>query len=238
MKNVTYFFPLSNGLDFTLIDAEDYEKIKNQKWHLHHDRKRPDNLKYARKRYGNGHILLHRLILNPHKLKQVDHINGNGLDNRRENLRIVTGNENGQNRHHPRSSQYPGVCFCKQTGKWISQVQYDNKKYWLGRFNTSKEAQAEYQNAYNALINGEKVIIKKPNFTSRFKGVSWNKNVQKWQVHITINKKSKNLGYFKSEEAASLAYIKKAVKISEIIQERYIGILDSDVIKSMRRCLK
>jgi hypothetical protein len=65
-------------------------------------------------------ILMHREILEASEGIEVDHINGNGLDNRRENLRLVTLQQNRQNRSRGRNNQtgYKGVTFDKKSGKW------------------------------------------------------------------------------------------------------------------------
>lgn len=67
----------------------------------------------------------------------TDHINGDRLDNRRDNIRLTTKLGNAQNKdHHP----YRGTVFHKETGKWVSQVSVKNKTTYLGIFSTREEA--------------------------------------------------------------------------------------------------
>ena len=72
---------------------------------------------------------MHRVILNAPKGEFVDHINGDPLDNRRENLRLCTKSTNAMNmRKHRGASQYKGVS--KQKGHWRTQIWKDNKKIY------------------------------------------------------------------------------------------------------------
>lgn len=77
---------------------------------------------------------------------QIDHINGNGLDDRIENLRQVTASENSKNlrMHKGNTSGFCGVRFCKSYGKWQARIGKDN----LGYFNS-------YEDAVSARIKGE-----------------------------------------------------------------------------------
>lgn len=96
--------------------------------------------------------LLHRVILGRMlgrdllRREQVDHINLNGLDNRRENLRLATPGQNHQNRGAQRNniSGYKGVVWDKDRRKWQSRIAVDGKRYFLGRFDTPELAHAAY----------------------------------------------------------------------------------------------
>ncbi len=82
-------------------------------------------------------MVMARVIGRPlERAEFVDHINGNTLDNRRENLRVCSNAENLRNRRKPPSdnkSGVMGVMFCKQTGKWAAELRLARKKIWLGR---------------------------------------------------------------------------------------------------------
>lgn len=95
------------------------------------------------------YILMHRLIMNFPKGMEIDHINGNGLDNRRCNLRICTRTENGSHRRLSslNTSGYHGVSYCKnekRKKRWISVIRYGGRKHTLGRFYTKDEAAIVY----------------------------------------------------------------------------------------------
>ncbi len=84
---------------------------------------------------------IHRLLMNPDAGQVVDHIDGNGLNNRRSNLRICTMAENSQNRI---SSKYPlprGVSLFKRTGKYRAQVKIKGKIKHLGSFDDIDSAE-------------------------------------------------------------------------------------------------
>ena len=90
---------------------------------------------------------LHRHLLPG--FKQVDHINGDRLDNRVENLRGCNNEENNRNKgpNKKNKSGYKGVHFNKSTGKWIAQITVNYKCKHLGSFNTAEEATLAYNKA-------------------------------------------------------------------------------------------
>ena len=127
-----------------LIDIEDIEKIKKYYWNIRYDKRHPKCTVYVEAHYLHKRIHLHRLLTNcPEKLV-VDHINGNGLDNRKSNLRIVTQRQNTCNRTH---KEIRGVYFNKRDNYYITQV--SNKVF--GRFRTKEEA-IELRKKLNELI--------------------------------------------------------------------------------------
>ena len=88
---------------------------------------------------------MHRLIMGG---AFVDHIDGNGLNNRRSNLRPVTVQQNAWNqRGHGGSSAYKGVSFDRETGLWRAYYTKDRKRIFLGRYPTEEEAALSYNAA-------------------------------------------------------------------------------------------
>ena len=74
-----------------------------------------------------------------------DHRNGDGLDNRRANLRVTTKAQNQQNLRGARRSSKSGIRGvhpCKQTGRWIAQARIDGERHWLGRHDSMEAAEA------------------------------------------------------------------------------------------------
>jgi AP2 domain-containing protein/HNH endonuclease len=92
-------------------------------------------------------VPLHRLIMNAPADKEVDHINGDTLDNRRCNLRICSHKENLRNQKLPKNSKsgYKGVTWYKRIKKWRSHIRLNKKQIHLGYFDDIKLA----ANAYN-----------------------------------------------------------------------------------------
>jgi len=103
--------------------------------------------------------LLHRIILERvlgrtlTRKEQVDHINGDTLDNRRENLRLATHAQNQQNRkvRSDSKSGYKGVWYRSDTGKWCAEIKANRKRYCLGSFGTPEDAYKAYCDAAKEL---------------------------------------------------------------------------------------
>jgi hypothetical protein len=100
---------------------------------------------------------MHHFIIGFPRIKgmMVDHKDGDGLNNQRENLRIVTQRVNSSNRTARRNgktySKYIGVTWDKKRNKWIAQIRFSGKNKNLGSFNSEQEASAMYQEAVAAL---------------------------------------------------------------------------------------
>lgn len=88
-------------------------------------------------------IILHRLLMGNPKGKSIDHINGNTLDNRKENLRIVNKSENGQNRirlSKRNTSGYRNVYWDKAKSKWMVSIYLEGKTKFIGYFDDKEKA--------------------------------------------------------------------------------------------------
>ncbi len=96
-------------------------------------------------------VNMHRLIMNPPKHLLVDHINRNGLDNRRANLRLATHAQNSQNRtpctKAGKTSKYKGVYWQRGRNKWRSYIRANNKRIFVGHFDSEVEAAKAYDEA-------------------------------------------------------------------------------------------
>ena len=79
----------------------------------------------------------------------VDHINGDRLDNRKENLRFCTLSQNSMNKRgrSSRTSKYKGVCYAKRRNKWQASIRVDGKERFLGYFNNEEDAAKAYDEA-------------------------------------------------------------------------------------------
>lgn len=137
--------PLTRGI-FAIVDDQDYEALSKHRWHASRDG-------YAlRREYpSRRYIMMHRVIANPGEEYEVDHINHNPSDNRRENLRICTSSQNKMNRiadKKGRTSQYRGVYFNSlriNSKPWYANIGLNNKSIYIGCYKTEDEAYAAYQ---------------------------------------------------------------------------------------------
>ena len=138
---MTKEIPLTRG-KVALVSDEDYIEISKHKWGTHMS---SNKLFYATRYNGNTQVTMHRTIMKTPKGMETDHINGNGLDNRRENLRIVTRRENQQNRHGFKTSKYPGVSKVKGIDRWTAHIHINKKQNYLGTFKDEETAALRYR---------------------------------------------------------------------------------------------
>jgi len=152
---------LNNGMQ-ALVDDKDFESLNKYKWTYHRDKRKHTGyvVRGVQLRDGSKRtIKIHRAILglNYGDKRQGDHIDGNGLDNRRTNLRIVTSKQNQWNMRIPKNntSGYKGVTYHAESGKWRARISFGNKQSEsLGLF-TSKENAALAWNKAALKYRGE-----------------------------------------------------------------------------------
>lgn len=147
------YIPLTQG-QIAIVDDEDYEELSQFKWYA---QKRGQTYLAARTYYENGKKkfeYMHRRIVRAPDGLVVDHINGNGLDNRRSNLRICTRAENNRNIHRHLSrkrakvvSRFKGVYWDERSKKWTAQIRVNRRQIWLGMFEDEIQAALAYDAA-------------------------------------------------------------------------------------------
>jgi hypothetical protein len=128
-----------------IVDNEDFEKLKKYKWVISGG----INKRYAVFWKRGKSFIMHRIISNTPKHLQTDHINNNGLDNRKLNLRMATFNQNQHNRTKQRNNTtgYKGVVFLKKYKKYIARIKYKGKSIYLGHYETARKAGLAYNKA-------------------------------------------------------------------------------------------
>lgn len=139
--------PLTQG-KVAIVDAADYEWLSSFKWHAHQPK---PGLFYAQRNQplGNGKyrmVRMHREILNAPNELDVDHIDGDGLNNTRRNIRVCSGIQNRRNSRGNRNtvSGYKGVNFDSRYNKWHARIEVNNKRIHLGYFSTPEDAARAY----------------------------------------------------------------------------------------------
>lgn len=145
--------PLTRG-HIALVDAEDYDRVMAAgPWfacdygglttYAQHNIRRTDGRHTAEK--------LHTFLTH---WPEVDHANGDGLDNRRANLRRATRTQNNANARLRRNntSGFKGVSWDKRTGRWMAGIRIDYRQRYLGRFDSPEEAARAYDTAARQLF--------------------------------------------------------------------------------------
>lgn len=131
-----------------IVDDDDYEELSKHKWCF-----KAGGPGYAVRNIrlnGKGRLLvMHREIMKVPDGKKTDHINGNGLDNRKCNLRICSHAENLKNRSKQsnNTSGYKGVYKLNDCNRWGVAIGCDGKETWVGSFKTKEEAALAYNEA-------------------------------------------------------------------------------------------
>jgi hypothetical protein len=135
-----------------LVDDNDYDWLSQWKWHCC-DKSETSPRYAARCEYlgmvdgkpKNKHVSMHRVITGAKRGLEVDHINGNGIDNRRDNLRVCTRKQNSRNvsgRSH--SSKYKGVSWDKRRQWWRANIRANHKFFYIGVYQTEEDAAKAY----------------------------------------------------------------------------------------------
>jgi len=132
---------LSKG-EQALVDLQDYELLSTVKWAC----VVPNGThKYAVRMDGTKYVYMHRVIMKAPKGTLIDHINGNTLDNRRENLRFANKSQNSINTSKSRGeSKYKGVWFRARRKPWVAEIHKDGVKYHLGSYENEHDAAKAY----------------------------------------------------------------------------------------------
>lgn len=128
-----------------IVDNEDFERLSSLNWSF-------TNGYAAKKVKGNKNLFMHTFIMNCPKDKKIDHKNGNGLDNRKTNLRICTQAQNIANQKigTRNISGYKGVSYFKagkRLKRWVAKIVVNYRQKHLGYFDNKKEAALAYNEA-------------------------------------------------------------------------------------------
>lgn len=143
--------PLTQGL-IAIVDDADYDRVKAAgKWSLRRDGDRSYAYRHVRRPDGKRTTTTLHAFITGYPL--TDHRNGDGLDNRRCNLRSATVAENGRNRRMSanNTSGFRGVYWRKSKGKWEASIGHLGRQPHLGAFDSAEEAARAYDEAARVL---------------------------------------------------------------------------------------
>lgn len=215
-----------------LVDDEDYEWLSQWKWQYHKDR----NREYACRRVSgesSTRIWMHREILNLNDDLDIvpDHIDHNGLNNTKYNLRISTKHKNIFNQRKKNrddnTSEYKGVSF--RNGDYIARIRKNNELFHLGTF-SNEIACANCYNYHAKELFGEYALLNEIPFmskeewtkykkevkkTSSYKGVCYDQKNSKWisSIYLPSIKNNKFIGYYDSEKDAIIARNNRIIEL-------------------------
>ena len=146
IQNDIAMMPLTKGY-VTKIDASDALLVAG--FNLHATVGRSGVYAIASLGHGNKKMCLHRMIMSAPDGIHVDHINGDTLDNRRDNLRLATAAQNSRNCKPVMggTSEMKGVSWHKASNRWRAQIRVETKKIHLGIFKSEADAYAAYCDA-------------------------------------------------------------------------------------------
>jgi len=142
---MTKLIPLTQD-KFAIVDAEDYDHLMQWKWALatkgyaqrcYHDK--------AAKRSRT--LFMHRYIMNASEGEVCDHIDGNKLNNSKNNLRLCTRSQNGFNSRPNKGLSHKGIYWCKKSEKWRAQIIFQGASICLGAHQNKIEALRAYDEA-------------------------------------------------------------------------------------------
>ena len=198
-----------------IVDEQDFDKIKDYKWSSIFCGKAKSP--YAVSSHFGKIVYMHRIVMGAKSDQFVDHIDGNGLNNSRENLRFATTSQNNMNqcKRSDNTSGHKGISWCPDREKYQVYINIDRKRKSLGRYKTLEEAiyvrdqavkshYGEYarENSslpQNAEIEPQRAIPRTlrrtgSNNSSGKTGVT--KHGDKWKATITVDGKVKQIGVF------------------------------------------
>ena len=208
-----------------IIDEQDFDRVNQYKWHsVDHDG--TGKRYYASCKLGKYTLYMHRMVIGAQAGESVDHIDGNGLNNSRSNLRLATPSQNNMNQRvrNDNTSGHKGISWCPDREKYQVYINIDRKRKSLGRYKTIEEAiyvrdqaakshYGEYARENSSLAEGVEVKPQSSiprtlrriggNNSSGKTGVT--KHGDKWKATITVDGKVRQIGVFVDLENAIAA---------------------------------
>lgn len=218
--------PLTQG-KFSIVDAKDFDWLSQYKWQYHKNRNNgQEYVRVSIQRNGKmTRIYMHRLILDAYAGQKVDHRDGNGLNNKRSNLRLCTSLQNSRNMkiRKDNTSGYKGVIWHKHSKKWQANIKTAQGDLYLGVYDSKIEAASAYNIAARkyfgefARLNDVKEIkypkaYKKPKSKTGYIGVYPEGKKKKFRAVVGFNGMRIHLGVFDTALEAAHSYNQAALR--------------------------
>lgn len=212
------------GENILIIDDEDWSSIRDYTLNL----QKKNNGFYVNLKKGDWSEALHRFLMNaPHGL-EVDHINRNGLDNKRSNLRLATKAQNSYNKFDSKNSAsgFKGVYWAKDKSLWCARITVNNKAIQGGYFKCKIDAAHRYNELAVEYFKEFAYLntFTKEQLDSRLNEPRWGKGIKRcksgfrgvyemggrYVAHIRKEGKKVHIGCYGSAKEAAIAYNKEA----------------------------
>jgi len=195
-----------------IIDIEDIDKVKNYFWSLRVDKRHTNCTFYVESHPKGKRIHLHRIIMSCPENMIVDHIDGNGLNNRKNNLKICTQNENVKNNHIAKN-----IFYVKRDDIYMVSFSVNGKTKYLCYTRDLQEA-TEYAELGRKLLKENKI---KELLNMPCKKVDLPKNNKTGCIGVTRLKNGKYQAYFKGKHLGTFAIFENAVKARKQAETDY-----------------
>lgn len=137
---------------YAKVDACDFRQLARYKWFIQPGQRTCYARRWSRNDHGSGQkaVWMHREIIKAPNGLFVDHINHDGLDNRKVNLRLANRRQNAQNRRKPKTdsrSKFKGLTWSKRDRNWAAKINFNCEQKYLGTFTDEVQAARAYDAA-------------------------------------------------------------------------------------------
>jgi len=235
---------------YTKVSEEDYENLSKFKWYTFN--KPHGQYAYRFKKKEDGKKTSEEMqvtIMGSREGLEIDHIDRNGLNNQRENLRWVTSSQNKMNQKLRKDNFHgiKGISWCPHRAKWQAYIQVDKKRLPLGRFKTAKEAldvrlaaeqehYGEHATSFDyttalAELESKQMPVKEKVYKERKPQLNRTHNNTSGRVGIGQHKNGRWIARLANKHLGYFATFEEAVAAREAAERRYLANFDPTPVK-------